>query len=547
MTIADRIDSFFKIKERGSTIYTEFRGAISTFLTIAYILAVNPRILADSGATCEYGEGGPFSPEYELCLEETKRQMVVATALASMVACLIMGLWANLPIALSCGMGMNAYFTYNVVGFRGFGSVSYGAALAAVLIEGIIFFILAVTGIRFWIIKNCIPEPVRHAVPAAIGAFLAHLGLQTAEGIGVVVSDVATAVTLGGCSPEHRTPMVVLDDACIADRGACVTSDAYTCDTLGGHMESPTAWMGIAGTILMTILLAYRINSSFMVGIGLITVISWFRGTSVTYFTDDFLGNSRFEYFKEVVAVESLSKITAKWDFSGAKGGDFVTALFTLLYVDFFDTSGTLLAIVSSMGLINEDGDFENSRAAFTTDAIATMFGSIFGLSPLTSYIESAAGVEAGSRTGLTSVFVAFFFFLSIFFAPIFSSIPAWATGGSLVVVGALMCRSLVNVHWGNPAHAVCAFVTVIVMPLTYSIAYGLIAGISLWIAIKAVAIPLNMAFGIPDPTVIVTEGEVKKEKVPYRGMSVLEGKKETNDGNFDDDDIEATKGDEKE
>jgi AGZA family xanthine/uracil permease-like MFS transporter len=297
----------------------------------------------------------------------------------------------------------------------------------------------------------------------------------------------------------------------------------------------------------MTILLAYKINSSFMVGIGLITVISWFRGTSVTYFSDDFLGNSRFEYFKEVVAVESLSKITAKWDFSGAKGGDFVTALFTLLYVDFFDTSGTLLAIVSSMGLINEDGDFENSRAAFTTDAIATMFGSIFGLSPLTSYIESAAGVEAGSRTGLTSVFVAFFFFLSIFFAPIFSSIPAWATGGSLVVVGALMCRSLVNVHWGNPAHSVCAFVTVIVMPLTYSIAYGLIAGISLWVSIKAVAIPLNMAFGIPDPTVIVTDGEVKKkEKVPYRGMSVLEGKKETSDANFEDD-IEATKGDEKE
>jgi AGZA family xanthine/uracil permease-like MFS transporter len=539
MTIVEKIDSYFKIKERGSTIYTEFRGAISTFLTVAYILAVNPRILADSGGTCEYGEGGPFSPEYELCLEETKRQMVVATALASMVACLIMGLWANLPIALSCGMGMNAYFTYNVVGFRGFGSVSYGAALAAVLIEGIVFFILAVTGLRFWIIKNCIPDPVRHSVPAAIGAFLAHLGLQTAEGIGVVVSDVATSVTLGGCSPEHRTPMVALDDGCLANPLNCVTSDAYTCDVLGGHMESPTTWLGIAGTVLMAILLAYKINSSFMIGIGLITIISWFRGTTVTYFSDDFLGNSRFEYFKEVVAVESLSKIIGKWDFTEAKGGDFVTALFTLLYVDFFDTSGTLLAIVSSMGLVNEDGDFENSRAAFTTDAIATMFGSIFGLSPLTSYIESAAGVEAGSRTGLTSVFVAFFFFLSIFFAPIFSSIPAWATGGSLVVVGALMCRSLVKVHWGNPAHAVCAFVTVIVMPLTYSIAYGLIAGIGLWVAIKAVAVPLNMAFGIPDPTVIVTEGEEKKEKVPYRGLSALEGKKQDIKGDSDDD-IEA-------
>ena len=165
---------------------------------MAYILAVNPRILADSGGPCEYGDGGPFGDEYEVCLEETKRQMILATALTSMVACLIMGLWANLPIALSCGMGMNAFFTYNVVGFRGFGNVSYGAALSAVLIEGIVFFIIAISGLRFQIIKWLVPEPVRLATPAAIGAFLAHLGLQTAEGIGVVVGDIATAVTLGG-------------------------------------------------------------------------------------------------------------------------------------------------------------------------------------------------------------------------------------------------------------------------------------------------------------------------------------------------------------
>jgi AGZA family xanthine/uracil permease-like MFS transporter len=165
---------------------------------MAYILAVNPRILSESGGPCEYGEGGPDSVEYGLCMEETKRKFVVATALTSMVACLIMGLWANLPIALSCGMGMNAYFTYNVVGFKSFGTLTYGAALSAVLIEGIVFFVIAVTGLRYYIIKTFIPEPVRFATPAAIGAFLAHLGLQTAEGIGVVVADVATAVTLGG-------------------------------------------------------------------------------------------------------------------------------------------------------------------------------------------------------------------------------------------------------------------------------------------------------------------------------------------------------------
>lgn len=279
-------------------------------------------------------------------------------------------------------------------------------------------------------------------------------------------------------------------------------------------MESATAWIGIFGTVLMVILLAYKIRSSFIIGIGLVTVISWFRGTAVTYFPDDALGDARFEYFKEVVSIESLSNIAGKWDFSEAKGSDYAVALITLLYVDFLDTSGTLLGIVQAMGYVDENGDFPSSRAAFTTDAIATMFGSIFGLSPLTSYIESAAGVEAGSRTGLTSVFVAFFFFLSIFFAPILSSIPAWATGGSLVIVGALMARSLADVKWDNPAHAVSAFVTVMVMPLTYSIAYGLIAGIGTWLVIRAVAFPLSYFFGIPDPTIIADKESKKVEDV---------------------------------
>ena len=274
-------------------------------------------------------------------------------------------------------------------------------------------------------------------------------------------------------------------------------------------MESATAWIGIFGTLLMVILLAYKIRSSFIIGIGFVTIISWFRGTAVTYFPDDPIGNDRFEYFQQVVSIESISSITAKWDFSEASGSEYAVALITLLYVDFLDTSGTLLAIVDSMGLVDENGDFPNSRAAFTTDAISTIFGSLFGLSPITSYIESAAGVEAGSRTGLTSVFVAFFFFLSIFFAPILSSIPAWATGGSLIIVGALMCRSLKKVHWENPAHAATAFVTMMVMPLTYSISYGLIAGIGTWFAVKLVALPLSYAFGIPDPTIIVGAKEV--------------------------------------
>jgi AGZA family xanthine/uracil permease-like MFS transporter len=183
--------SFF-YTERGSNLTTEFNGAVATFLTMAYILAVNPSILADSGGSCDADAlGGPYgNPVYDACKEDVKRQMIVATALTSMLACLLMGLWANLPIALSCGMGMNAYFTFNLVGFHGTGNISYQGALAAVLLEGIVFFILAVTGLRYYLIKVLFPEPVRQAVPAAIGAFLAHLGLQTAEGIGVVVGDI---------------------------------------------------------------------------------------------------------------------------------------------------------------------------------------------------------------------------------------------------------------------------------------------------------------------------------------------------------------------
>lgn len=491
-----KIGKFFKLEERGSTLTREFNGACATFLTMAYILAVNPTILADSGGTCNPNDyGGPFADGYFVCKEDVKRQLVVSTALVSMIACFIMGFWANLPIALSCGMGMNAYFTFNFVGFHGLDTpISYQTALTAVLIEGICFFVLAVTGLRYYLIKTLFPEPVRLAVPAAIGAFLAHLGLQTAEGLGVVVGDIATGITLGGCPEDKRSKLVSLANT-------FVTSDNYTCDNLGGHMTSPTTWLGIGGFLLMTILLSYKFRSSFVIGIGLVTVVSWFRGTSVTFFPGTDIGNYKFDYFKQVVSVESLDRVFFKFDFTGASGGDYAVGLITLLYIDFLDTSGTLLGMVSSMDLVDDKGDFPNSRAAFTTDAIGTIVGSFFGLSPITSYIESAAGIEAGSRTGLTAVFVGFFFFLSIFFAPILSSIPPWAMGGALIIVGALMARSLVKIKWDNPAHAITAFITVIMMPLTYSIAYGLIAGIGTWMVLKLVFIPLSMVFGIDDPT----------------------------------------------
>mmetsp|Transcript_3761 Transcript_3761/g.7475 ORF Transcript_3761/g.7475 Transcript_3761/m.7475 type:complete len:540 (+) Transcript_3761:105-1724(+) len=506
------VGRFFEMKERNACVKLELQGAFATFMSMSYILAVNPRILADSGGPCDPNlEGGIFGDEYSACVEAVKREYITATAIASMLGCFFMGFGANLPIALAPGMGMNAYFTYSVVGFRGGDDIGFDAAVTAILIEGIIFLILALTGLRQFIIKF-IPEPVRLATPAAIGAFLAHLGLQTAEGLGIVVADVATSVTIGGCPISHRTPMVQYDELC-AGSNVCITSDAYTCDVEGGIMTSGTTWAGIVGLLIMLGMLCYKNRSAFLVGIALVTFVSWFRNSALSYFPDNDLGDDRFEYFKKVVSVEKMDKILVPFT---SKLGDAGVALFTFLYVDFLDTSGTLLALVIAMGIADEKGDFPRSRRAFAADACATIAGSFFGLSPVTSYIESAAGVETGSRTGMTAVFCGIFFLLSIFFAPIIASIPPWATGGALVIVGCLMARSLKDVKWHDPAHASTAFLTVIIMPLTYSIAYGLLAGCACWIFLQCLFKLLEMV-GIERPVfdeerVTVVDRQEKKD-----------------------------------
>lgn len=330
------IGRYFEMEQRQTTFCKELTGATATFMSMAYILAVNPRILADSGGPCVPPEdGGIFAPSYLTCMEEVKREYVSSTAIASMFGCLCMGLLANMPIALAPGMGMNAYFTYSVVGWRGTESVAYQAAVTAVLIEGIVFLILAVTGMRYAITK-LIPEPVRKSTPAAIGFFLAHIGLQTAEGIGVVVADIATAVTLGGCPLSKRTPMTALTDSCLEDTATCVTSDQYTCDVEGGVMTSGTVWMGILGLMIIVTMMAYKQRSAFIVGISFITFISWFRNTAVTYFPDTVAGNERFAYFQQVVKIEPFNQLLAQYtsDMKGVWG-----ALATFIYVDFLDTS----------------------------------------------------------------------------------------------------------------------------------------------------------------------------------------------------------------
>ena len=225
-----------------------------------------------------------------------------------------------------------------VVGFRGTDDIAFDAAITAILIEGVIFLALALTGAR-QLIAKWIPEPVRLATPAAIGAFLAHLGLQTAEGIGLVVSDVATAVTLGGCPISHRTPMVQYDAAC-ANSGICIESDAYTCDVEGGVMTSGTTWAGIVGLLIMLGMLCYKSKSAFIVGISLVTFVSWFRNTSITYFPDTDLGNDRFDYFKQVVSIEKLDKLLVNFTGDLSDAG---VALFTFLYVSFVFSKALLV------------------------------------------------------------------------------------------------------------------------------------------------------------------------------------------------------------
>jgi len=320
--------------------------------------------------------------------------------------------------------------------------------------------------------------------------FLAHLGLQTAEGIGLVVADVATLVTLGGCPEEKRTKMVAFDSSCQDDTMQCVASDSYTCDNEGGVMTSATTWLGLLGFFIIAALLSYKKKYAFIVGIGFVTITSWFRNTAVTYFPDTVDGYERFDYFSKVVSLEPLDLII--FQFTGDIG-KVTLALFTFLYIDLLDTTGTLYALTSMMGLVDKEGDFPKSKWAFCADAIATSFGSIFGLSPVTSVVESAAGVEAGSRTGLTAVVCGFYFFLSIFFAPIIANIPPWATGGCLIMVGALMCGNLSKIRWEEPQHALSAFLVMILMPLTYSIANGLIGGTLFWFAIELTSKGLNV------------------------------------------------------
>jgi AGZA family xanthine/uracil permease-like MFS transporter len=371
-----------------------------------------------------------------------------------------MGLFANMPIALAPGMGLNAYFTYQVVGFHGQGLVPYRLALTAVFVEGLIFVALSIFGLRQWLAR-AIPSSLKIASGAGIGLYLALIGLTYSAGIGAITPSTSDPLELAGCKPS------------------LIGSDG-TCES--GKMRNPTLWLGIfCGGIFTAFLMMYRVKGAIIAGILLVSIISWPRDSSVTYFPHTPAGDSSFDFFKKVVTFHPIKNVLVAqdWNITGPHAGQFALALITFLYVDILDCTGTLYSMARFCGAIDEDTqDFEGSAVAYLVDAFSITIGSLFGSPPVTAFIESGAGISEGGATGITACVTGLCFFISIFFAPIFASIPPWATGCTLILVGAMMARACTDINWRYIGDSIPAFLTLAIMPFTYSIAYGLITGI---------------------------------------------------------------------
>ncbi|PSS33261.1 Adenine/guanine permease [Actinidia chinensis var. chinensis] len=509
-----RVGKRFKLAERNTTFTTELRAGTTTFLTMAYILAVNASILADSGGPCSVADciplcsdptvaaaacsGGnlslitpdesckfdPVNPGYTTCLEKIRKDLIVATVASSLIGCVIMGTFANLPLALAPGMGTNAYFAYTVVGFHGSGNISYENALAAVFIEGLIFLLISAVGLRTQLAK-LVPKPVRISSSAGIGLFLAFIGLQNNQGIGLIGYSSSTLVTLGACPSSSRAslaPVITSANGTVSLIPGGTISGDILC--LHNRMESPTFWLGVVGFVIIAYCLVKNIKGAMIYGIVFVTAVSWFRNTSVTAFPNTATGDSAYEYFKKVVDVHIIKSTAGALSFSSIGKGFFWESLITFLYVDILDTTGTLYSMARFAGFTDDDGNFEGQYFAFMSDASSIVVGSLLGTSPVTAFIESSTGIREGGRTGLTALTVAGYFLLAFFFTPLLASIPAWAVGPPLILVGVLMMRSVVEINWDDMREAIPAFVTLILMPLTYSIAYGLIGGIGTYIVL---------------------------------------------------------------
>ncbi len=404
----DLLERLFKLRQRGTRPAVEVRAGAVTFLTLSYILFVNPQILSQAGMPAE--------------------DVAVATALAAAAATLVMGLLANFPFALAPGMGLNAYFTFGIV--QGLG-VSWQVALAAVFLEGVIFLALTAAGART-ALTRAIPVSIQLATMTGIGLFLAMIGLENAR---LVVGHPVTLVTLG-------------------------------------DLGDPQVLLSLAGLVLIAVLLAVRLPGAMLVGILAVTLASWLIGLAPA--------PERF------VQVPSLPRETLfALDFSGRWSGELLAVLFALLFADTFDTTGTLIGVARLAGFVDEKGDLPGAGRAFVADGLGACVGALVGTSTVTTYVESATGVEEGGRTGLTAVVVGLLLLAALFFTPLLAAVPAAATAPALIAVGALMMHGARYIAWSRADEAVPAFLTLAAMPLTYSIATGISFGIVSHVLIK--------------------------------------------------------------
>ena len=403
------LDRFFRLTDHGTTVRTELVAGATTFLTMAYIVFVNPMILADAGMD----RGAVF----------------VATCLAAAVGTLLMGLYANYPVALAPGMGLNAYFTYTVVGQMGY---TWQVALGAVFLSGILFLALALSPLRVWVV-NAIPRSLKLAISAGIGLFLAIIGLKNA---GIVVAHPVTLVTVG-------------------------------------DLTAPPAWLAAIGFVAILALDRIRFPGAIIAAILGVTAVGVLSGLSP---------------FNGVVsAPPSVAPTFLQLDIAGALELGLITVIFAFFFVDLFDTAGTLVGVCTRAGLLDSDGRLARLREALVADSVATVAGAAFGTSTTTSYVESAAGTNAGGRTGLVAVAVAVLFLLALFFAPLATTVPAYATAPALVFIACLMTRSITEVDWEDVTEYAPAVITMIAMPLTFSIATGIGFGFITYAAAKAV------------------------------------------------------------
>ena len=404
------IESLFKLKDHKTSFKREVLAGLATFLTMAYIMVVNPAILSETGMDFD--------------------SVFVATILASFVACMLMGILANWPVALAPGMGLNAFFTYAVVFGMGF---TWQQALAAVFCSGILFLLISISPLRAYLI-NAIPRSLKFGIGAGIGLFLAIIGLKNA---GIVVDNPATLVGLG-------------------------------------DLKSAPVLLALLTFTLMIALDKLKIPGAIVISILATTVLGFIFGVA------------QFQGFAS--SIPSMSPTFMQLDFSSIGSSLFLIVIFTILFVDFFDTAGTLTSVANLSGKVDKDGNVENIQKAVFSDSIATIVGSIFGTSNTTSYIESGAGIKEGGKTGLVAVSVGIFFLLCLFLAPLAKSIPAYATGAALVFIATFFCKNLVNIDWDDISEYSPALLATFIMPLTYSISNGIALAFIVYVVAKLIS-----------------------------------------------------------